>query len=239
MGPVGTYAGSMAAPSHLRDSYFQPDMDVPPAVSLVERALVCDTFERVGPDAPTLAGAWKTHQLAAHLIVRERSPLGSAMAAIPRFGDSEVESLVGRGDFYGLVDALRSGPPRLSLFGWDATDRNLNTLEFFIHHEDVLRAATPSTPRQLPRWAEDQIWWRLKIFAKMTMRHSDVPVALQRCDDPHEPSSTASKGPHPVVVLGLPSELAMFAYGRGAVASVELTGRAAAVKKLRAARFGL
>lgn len=208
-------------------------------MSLVERALICDTFERVGPDAPTLSGAWSTHQLAAHLVVRERDPISSAKASIPRLGDAEVETLVGEGDFDGLVDALRSGPPRLSPLGWKVVDGNLNTLEFFIHHEDVLRAGTPSKPRLLPRWAEDQIWARIRIFAKMTMRHSAVPVALQRSDAPHEPPATAAKGPNPVVVHGLPSELSLFAYGRGAVASVELTGRESAVAKIRAARFGL
>ena len=39
-----------------------------------ERAAMCDTFEAVGPDAPTLCDGWLTADLAAHLIVREHRP---------------------------------------------------------------------------------------------------------------------------------------------------------------------
>ena len=35
---------------------------------------LCDLFEEVGPDAPTLCGDWTTRDLAAHLVMRERRP---------------------------------------------------------------------------------------------------------------------------------------------------------------------
>ncbi len=229
----------MADAPDLRNAYFDPDSATdPPAVSKVERALICDTLELAGPVAPTLSGKWDTHHLAAHLVVRERNPISSVRAAIPALGNPLVESLVAEGDYAGLVARIRSGPPRLSPFGRAAGDRNLNTLEFYIHHEDVLRASSGWLRRQLPVWAENQIWARLRILAKLSMRRSPVPVALQRSDKDGEPPSTASKGPDPVVVRGLPSELALYAYGRGQVASYELDGGDAAVEKLRASHFG-
>ena len=40
-------------------------------VLLKERAAMCDTFEKFGPDAPTLCEGWLTLDLAAHLVARE------------------------------------------------------------------------------------------------------------------------------------------------------------------------
>ncbi|HEY4794287.1 MAG TPA: maleylpyruvate isomerase N-terminal domain-containing protein, partial [Mycobacterium sp.] len=37
-----------------------------------ERSALVSTFRLVGPDAPTLCAGWKTRDLAAHLVVRER-----------------------------------------------------------------------------------------------------------------------------------------------------------------------
>ena len=45
-----------------------------PSPARAERAALCDLFLEVGPDAPTLCGAWTTRDLAAHLVVRERRP---------------------------------------------------------------------------------------------------------------------------------------------------------------------
>ena len=39
-----------------------------------ERHALVDTMRAVGPDAPTLCGAWTTRDLAAHLVVREGRP---------------------------------------------------------------------------------------------------------------------------------------------------------------------
>ena len=40
-------------------------------VLLKERAALCDTLEKYGPDAPTLCAGWLTLDLAAHLVARE------------------------------------------------------------------------------------------------------------------------------------------------------------------------
>lgn len=51
-----------------------------------ERLALCDLFEKVGPDAPTLCGTWLTRDLAAHLIVRERRPDLAVGILIPGLG---------------------------------------------------------------------------------------------------------------------------------------------------------
>ena len=40
-------------------------------VLLEERAALCDTFEKYGPEAPTLCEGWLTLDLAAHMAARE------------------------------------------------------------------------------------------------------------------------------------------------------------------------
>jgi uncharacterized protein (TIGR03083 family) len=43
-----------------------------PTLARAERAALCDLFDEVGPDAPTLCAGWTTRDLAAHLVIRER-----------------------------------------------------------------------------------------------------------------------------------------------------------------------
>src|SRR5215468_12485655 len=39
-----------------------------------ERAALCALLDETGPDAPTLCEGWRTGDLAAHLVLRERRP---------------------------------------------------------------------------------------------------------------------------------------------------------------------
>jgi uncharacterized protein (TIGR03085 family) len=199
-----------------------------PPISQVERALVCELFDRVGPHAPTLCEGWDTHHLVAHLHGREsRNPLRSMAAAVPRIGDRLVDEVVARHDYDRLVDAVRQGPPKLSVYRASRLEALLNGLEFFIHHEDVRRAARDWEPRVLPRWAEDQIWARTLGVAKLTSRRAPTGVVLERSDTGS--SERVSKGAEPVAVRGLPSEIALYLSGRQASSRVELLGPPAAV----------
>jgi uncharacterized protein (TIGR03085 family) len=219
-----------------RNAYIEhPDEPGGHRVSLVERARLCLLLDELGPNAPTLSGDWDTHHLAAHLRVREGHPLRQIQTALPGKAANAIESRVAQGDFEALVAEVRGGPPRLTVYGTAKTDRLLNTLEFFVHHEDV-RRAVPSWPaRQLPQWAQNQIWAQTRIFTKLIMRKSPVGVVLARSD--RQDSVLAVRGSAPAVLRGLPSELTLFAFGRGDVADVELTGPAESVALLRATDF--
>ena len=202
-----------------------------PSVSRVERAQLCDRLDQLGPDAPTLSGDWDTHHLVAHLRLRESSPIGSLKSSLGKIADGAVDELVAGDDYAGLVQAVRRGPPRLSIFGTRRTDRDLNTLEFFIHHEDVRRAAVQWSARELPTWAEDQIWSRTRVFGKLLLRHQPVGIVLERADTGER--SVAVKKDRPAIIKALPSELALYAYGRRAVAQVDLDGPEDVVRRLQ------
>ena len=107
----------------------------------LERESLCDTFVDVGPDAPTLCSPWTTADLAAHLVVRERRPdLAPGIWIPPLAGRLED----GQADYAAkpwpeLVDLVRSGPPSWAPTQLASVDDAVNFVEFFIHHEDVLR----------------------------------------------------------------------------------------------------
>lgn len=203
------------------------------SVAQVERALLCDLFEEVGPHAPTLCTGWDTHHLAAHLFVREGSPLGMLTG---RSAES-LDAVVAERDFASLVGELRDGPPRLSFFGTGLTDRLGNGLEYFVHHEDVRRAQPDFEQRAVPAWAADQLWQGITLAARALMRKAPVGAALRRTDTGQ--LAVGSKKPRTVIVTGSVPELALFAFGRGRVADVELDGAAEDSAALRATRFGL
>jgi uncharacterized protein (TIGR03085 family) len=206
-----------------------------PNVSEIERALMVDTFRAVGPDAPTLSGDWTSHHLVAHLVLRESNPVGAIKAAVPKIGDDVVDELVSGTAYEDLVEQFRDGPPALSFFRMPGNDRRLNAIEHFIHHEDLRRAQPSWTRRELPRWAQTQLWAPLRWFAKGIVRQAPVAVTLRRRDASDQ--SVARKGDDPVVVSGLPSELCLYIYGRQQVADCDLEGDPESVARLRRKPF--
>src|SRR3954467_12810992 len=111
-------------------------------MSRTERAALCNTALEAGEQAPTLCGRWTVKDLVIHLLVRERDPLGSPGILVP-----QLEKLARRSerkmadpDFTALVERVRGGPPRWSPMALPPLDKALNTLEFFVHHEDIRRA---------------------------------------------------------------------------------------------------
>ncbi len=199
-----------------------------------ERQQLCDSLSRVGPDAPTLCGEWRTRDLAVHLVVRERRP--DALAG--RF----VKSLSGRSDkiegelrelpFSELVDRIRQGPPRWNPLGIGAVDETVNSAEFYVHHEDVRRAQPDWQPRPTDDAREEALWKALSKSAKIFYGRSPVGVTLRR---PDGSEIAAKQGPRTVRVLGEPSELILHAFSRD-VARVSFEGNDAdvlAVEDLR------
>lgn len=208
-----------------------------------ERAGLCDTFLEVGPDAPTLCGDWRARDLAAHLILRERRPdaaIGMFLAPLAGRTDRIQASLAQR-PFEELVDTIRSGPPKWSPMALGSIDEAANFAEFFVHHEDVLRAApgwSPDQARDIGRDLQEALWSRLRQMGQLMFRRSPVGIVLVT----PEHGRRAVKGPTKlgtVVLRGEPAELILFGTGRRDVAQVEIDGEPDAVEALRESSFGL
>ena len=215
----------------------QPCMtDRPYTLAQAERRELCDLLNTLGPDAPTLCEGWSTLDLAAHLVVRERRPdSGIGIVFPPASGWTERVRTGARSQGLArLVDKVRSGPPRWSFFA--LADGALNTIEYFVHHEDVRRAQPDWEPRSLPAMTQDELWRRLRGGARLMFRKVPGGLLLQR---PDGSTHRARSGAPDVTLVGEPAELVLFAMGRGDHARVELRGDAQAVERVRRAGTGL
>ena len=208
-----------------------------------ERTALCALLDETGPDAPTLCAGWSTGDLAAHLVLREHRPgaaagvLGGPLAGYTARVQQRIRQ---RRAFPALVRAIRSGPPRLSFMSIPGVDDLVNTVEYFVHHEDIRRAVPDWAPRQLSRGHSDLLWQRLPL-ARFMLRKAPVGVELARDDEAdgtgnHAYRITARNATPAVTVIGPPAELTLWVMGRTGAARVRMDGTEAAVNKLMAWR---
>ncbi|WP_028803152.1 TIGR03085 family metal-binding protein [Streptomyces sp. 142MFCol3.1] len=196
-----------------------------------ERLLLADLLEAVGPDAPTLCEGWNTRDLAAHVVIRERRADAAGGILIkplaPRL--ERVMAEFAEKPYEELIQLIRTGPPRFSPFSLKQIDEASNTVEFYVHTEDVRRAQPDWTPRELDTVFQDALWSRLERTARLAGRGSPTGLVLRR---PDGQTAVAHKGTPVVTATGEPAELLMFALGRQQVADVELDGDKDAITKL-------
>ena len=203
----------------------------------LERAALCDLFLDLGPDQPTLCEGWTTRDLAAHLVTRERRPDAAIGILVkPLRGHTErIRSATARLPYADLVAALRR-PPFWSMSGFGPLDRATNTLEFFIHHEDVRRAQPDWAPRQLDGRTTRALWQAVRGVARLNLRRFQAPVELVA---PGQGQARVGTGEPAVRLSADPGELVLFLSGRQRAARVELTGPEELTAKLRTAKLGL
>jgi uncharacterized protein (TIGR03085 family) len=219
-----------------------------------ERRALCALLDETGPDAPTLCEGWTTLDLAAHLVLREHRPdaglgvLGGPLAPYTAHVQSKMARRV---PYARLVETVRGGPPRFSLFALPGVDERVNLAEYFVHHEDVRRAAPGWQPRELAPGLTEQLWQRLRLRAtRLILRKVPVGVELARNDvdagngdgddgEPRQLRITIRNGTPVVTVVGDPAELTLWAFGRTTAARVRLEGAAKPVQTLTEARWRL
>jgi uncharacterized protein (TIGR03085 family) len=204
-----------------------------------ERAELCELFLELGPDEPTLCGDWTTRDLAAHLVVRERRPdaaIGIVVSKAAGYTD-RVQAGVADTEWADLVETVRSGPPFWSPTRLAKVDELANTVEFFVHLEDVRRAQPTWEPRTLDADLVDALYGVLAKMSKRLVKSSPVGIVLEP-DDAHGPIVAKQADPS-VTVRGPVGELVMFVYGRQTHSRVELFGDDASIESVNAASFGI
>jgi uncharacterized protein (TIGR03085 family) len=201
-----------------------------------ERAAMCDLFEAVGADAPTLCEGWTTSDLAAHLVVREHRPdaLPGVILGGP-FG-RHTERLMDEAKTMGydaMIATLRTKLPWLFRTGPGALG---NVMENWIHHEDI-RRANGGGPRPPDAEIDAFLWRSLALSGRMAARkvkhfgfELDGGTNRRRVLRDAEPR---------VVMHGTPGEIVLYLSGRKSAARVDLEGPDAAVQAVRDATFGL
>jgi len=209
-----------------------------PGPARAERLALCELFVQVGPDAPTLLGVWTTRDLAAHLVVRERRPDAAAGIVVPILARHAERVRVQERErpWPELVALVREGPPVWNPMRVGRVDTIANTVEFFVHHEDVRRAENGWTVRRLSSELEDALATALDRTGGLLTRKAPVGIALE----PDGRSPIRLRRGEPVVTIRGPiGEGVLYAYGRKDVAEVTVAGPDDAVAAVAAAPFGL
>jgi uncharacterized protein (TIGR03085 family) len=205
-----------------------------------ERRKLCDLFDQLGPSVATLLEGWTAHDLAAHLVVRERDLMAGPCLVLPgsfqRFADRRRVRLANRRDFAWLVARIRSGPPPgFFRIGWVRSFPSLN--EFFVHHEDV-RRANGMDPRTLTPELEAVLWRNVRRGSRyLGRRLRDAGLEIEWAGTSERLRVRA--GEPTAQLSGLPGELLLYVFGRQSAAHVDVTGPAEAVAAVHGTHFGM
>lgn len=195
-----------------------------------ERATLVEVLTEVGPDVPTLCEGWLSRHIAAHVVLREHSPvvgIGLALRPLGPVADRAVDRLAATvrddADWAALVARVGRRPPRWHPISW--AERVINLVELFVHTEDVRRGAGPVPPLGLDPAHEQALWEQLGRTARLAYRRVPTGIVLVTPDGPRRVVRDARRGRHgTVVVRGDVGELVLHALGRGAAADVTLQG---------------
>lgn len=205
-----------------------------------ERHELCDLFDELGPSAPTLIEGWTAHDLAAHIVLRERDLIAGPCLVLPgpfqRFAERRRTELAESKDFSWLVARVRSGPP-IGFFriGWVRAMANLN--EFFVHHED-LRRATGQGPRHLTPVMDSAIWRNVRRGGRYLSRRLRS-CGLETCWIGTDQRVTVHRGEPMARLTGPPGEVLLYLFGRQGAAQVEVSGPPDAVTAVHRTLFGM
>lgn len=168
--------------------------------------------------------------------------------ALQRRAEHALEDFAAREPYARLVDDVDSGPswhdvkgpvPVAWVWSIPVVREQANLLEYLVHHEDVRRAGAQWQPRQLPADVQAAVWKRLPGLTRLTMRGAAIGIALRSPEHGEVRTPRARRHGVAVTVSGAPVELALFAFGRQAVAKVEYEGKPADVATAQGAKMGI
>jgi len=181
-----------------------------------ERWALCDLLTELGPDSPTLCTGWRSADLAAHLLTRDRRPdatpgMVSNLGPFKAWTTRVQQSLRDTETWATLVSRVRSGPPPLLR----PLDQAINTIEYFVHHEDLRRGQPGWQPRVLETADQAQLWRRLGVMRLAP--HSPAG----RLESPGLEPRVLSKKAGPTI-KGPAGEVVLWLLGRKEAAQVEV-----------------
>jgi uncharacterized protein (TIGR03085 family) len=204
-----------------------------------ERALLVDLLRERGPAGPTLCKGWETAHLAAHLVTRESDPVALAGILVPPLHNRTEQREAATLDavpYERLLQRLAAGPP-FGLVGLPGLADAVNVHEFFVHHEDVRRAAPEWEPRTLAPSLETALRRRLVALAPVLLR--TVKGVRLNLRTPSGPLRSVGRGSDEVTMTGEVPELFLYAFGRKNAARVSLDGPEHARQVVASAPLGL
>jgi uncharacterized protein (TIGR03085 family) len=147
------------------------------ALAAAQREAFAAVCGELGPDAPTLID-WTTKELVAHVYVREHRP-DAAPGVLPlgpwsSYTERVMQSALRVHGYDKLLAAVRTAPPWLRV---GQLDNAMNTVEFFVHTQDV-RRANGLPPRPVDMGLEQWVWRRMRRQARLAFRRVPAKVRL-------------------------------------------------------------
>ena len=189
--------------------------------SATERARLAALLIDVGPAAPTLCEGWDTRDMAVHLYLRENRPLAAAGMFVPALEGllAKASAQAAERDYESVVRDWASGPGKFNSVR--LVDKQMNTAEHFVHHEDVRRGDGVARPREFSAVVNRQLYGALKMLAPRMLAKSTAPVILHPTGTPRivavDERGVSGDGESVVRVSGEVGELLLWVYGRDAV----------------------
>jgi len=210
-------------------------------MSRTERAALCNSALEAGEEAPTLCEGWTVKDLVIHLLVRERDPLAAPGILVPQLHGLTRRSArkMEDQDFTALVERVRNGPPKWSPMVIPQLDQLLNTLEYFVHHEDIRRGVPGWEPRELTDREKRILFKGAATAGKRFVKSVGVPTEIRWTGGERERTSVLADGDDPVVVTGDPAELTLFLFGRDQHTGLKFEGPQDKVDALRQGNLGI
>ncbi|TLP71959.1 TIGR03085 family metal-binding protein [Nesterenkonia sphaerica] len=192
-----------------------------------ERKALVSALRSVTAEAPTLCEGWSAQDLALHVVVRDSRPDLMVGQQLPLVGPRARRALQTLRDagYEALVDRVAAGPPRYFPQSLEPVDVAMNTLEYYIHTEDVLRAQPGfqlSERRRISEELRKRIWQHASLtFFVMAARKQNRRITFF---SPGYGATTRGPAAAPLMMVhGAPEELTLWASGRAAHAEADIT----------------
>ncbi len=205
-------------------------------VLLRERAALCDTLDKVGPEAPTLCEGWLTLDLAAHLVAREARSDAALGLVLPGPFAAPPAARHGSLQDEGLRGTRRNAAHRPAGDAPQGTTRDRQRERELRAPRRCAARASGEGPRPLDAEFDDLFWRVLGFGARLARRRVKGVALVLRTPDGRE--HVVSKDGPQVTLTAPPGELSLFMSGRKEAAIVTHEGDPAAYAIVLAADFG-
>ncbi len=201
------------------------------SLARTERLGLVEVFRSLGPSAPTLCEGWRTADLLAHLVLRERKPVAALGILVSSLSArTEQLTLELASDFEANIRLFESGPPSWNPMRY--LDALVNGSEMLIHHEDVLRAQPEWKPRVLSAQAQQEARRILRGAAQLMTRGAKVKVRP-------DPAGALTPANGEVVIRGDEVDILLRISGRSTNVHVTILGSAHDVQLFENSRLGI
>src|ERR1700722_16216168 len=202
-----------------------------------ERAMLADSLEFLGPDAPAGCGDWTAFDLAAHVVAADRAAgtLAFCIRVLAARGvqfhpkPHVVASAINqerRNGYPAVIARLRQRSPRLLLAPAVAAS---TLFEEWMHHDDL--ATTNGLAHHAPNHPAEAIPSLIRYQAKRLPTASQLTV---RTTDGHEWSFGPDRRDFSAVITGTAADLLRWLAGRGPISTLTVEAEPAVADQLRA-----